>query len=68
MELSACANFTKITLGQQTKFWTLRQPWNQKSFLTGVRSVSAAPIEGALPILIWRILTPGYVPLDMTCQ
>ena len=32
MELSACANFTKITLGQQTKFWTLRQSWNQKSF------------------------------------
>ena len=28
-------------------------------FLTGVTSVSAAPIEGALPIPIWRILTPG---------
>ena len=34
-------------------------------FLTGVTSLSAAPIEGALPILIWRILTPGYDPLHM---
>ena len=25
----------------------------------------AAPIEGALPIPIWRILTPGYDPLHM---
>ena len=38
-------------------------------FLTGVTFVLAAPIEGALPIPIWRILkTPGYAPLNMTCH
>ena len=30
-------------------------------FLTGVTSVFDAPIEGALPIPIWRILTPGMI-------
>ena len=35
-------------------------------FLTGITFiVSAALIEGALPIPIWRILTPGYDPLHM---
>ena len=40
-------------------------PYKSPFFLTGVTSVSAAPIEGALPIPIWRILTPGYDPLNM---
>ena len=32
-----------------------------QSCLTGVTSMSVAPIEGALPIPIWRILTPGTI-------
>ena len=38
---------------------------NKLFFLIGVMSVSAALIEGALPIPIWIILTPGYNPLHM---
>ena len=36
-------------------WWVIHKSW---FFKTGVTSVSAAPIEGALPIPIWKILTP----------